>query len=103
MVSEGKTKNFVGKWMNGHGDLHLIMPFSAAERFGETVIEFLRRRDNARAHAWLPEIFKYLNLAVEMDDIRPGWDEEVYRKVPWAPMSCNGKVATTVSRTLFHI
>lgn len=94
-ITQGKARKsvFVGKWMNGHGDLHLIMPFSAAERFGETVIDFLRRRDNARAHAWLPEIFKHLNLAVEMDDIRPGWDEEVYRKIPWAPMTCNGKEA----------
>ena len=83
---------FVGHWMNGHGDMHLVMPFAAAVRFGKTVLPYLRQRDNAKAHAWLPGFLKkHLGLVVEMDHLRPGWDEEVYRKIPWAEdMSCHG-------------
>ena len=84
---------FVGHWMHGHGDLHLVLPYAAAVRFGETVLPYLRRRDNAKPHAWLPGFLKqHLRLAVAEDQLRPGWDEEVYRKIPWAEdMSCHGK------------
>ena len=44
----------------------------------------------AAGHAWLPWLFGLRDARLRADHVTPGVDEEVYRKLPWAPIACRG-------------
>ena len=75
---------YASDYAGGKGDFHFVC---SSPRFAEAVV-LAPYRDEVqfRVHHYLPEALRRSNVTVRTDHIRPGFHEEVYRKLRGSPM-----------------